>query len=78
MRHREMDAVAGEPVVDGQHEAAGPRGQFPCQLVRLPHVQVAVGEAAAMHPDQGGKAITGRDAITGGTGRAPPADAGPP
>ena len=50
------DAVAGQPVVDGEHQAAGPVSQFPGELVGLPHVQRPSGEPAAMQPHQAGQA----------------------
>ena len=60
MRDREVDALAGQSVVDGEHQAAGPANQFTGNLVGLPHVQRASGEPAAMQPHQAGQPGAGR------------------
>ena len=63
MGHRKMHAVPGQPVVHGEHHAAGPVHELPGHLVSLAHVEVAAGKASAVQPDQAGHTAVGQTAV---------------
>ena len=52
VRHRVGHAADAEPVVDADHDGAGPRADLAGGPVGLGHVQVAHAERAAVQPDQ--------------------------